>query len=307
MIQLGNASAPKWFGLRVDRVDAYVDQLISFGASSTELVLHHGPSDERNERVHVQEHDWATITSTFQARNLHCNLHASLAPAFSLRRWAFEPKRLQAVYRPLLRFGAELAQRHGTTRVLVVHAANAKEKTTEQNAQATSEFLDWALEESTALGGGLNYSIELRHDGEVTRERFDTDRAMLKRFVASVGDQRVGICWDIGNDLQQSLLNKVAPAPPGASFFPLVNHVHVHGRSAFGDMHNPIGPTDVSVNRYLESLAAANYSGSVTLEIRYRLAAAQGQPMAILGRSYRLAAEALGIQRGTSPTGESRP
>ncbi len=304
MIRLGNASAPKWFGLRAANVDAYVDQLISFGASSTELVLHHGPSDERNERVHIQEHDWDTVASAFQARNLHCNLHASLAPAFSLRRWAFEPRRLQAVYRPLLRFGAELVQRYGTSRVLVLHAANAKEKATEQNAQATAEFLEWALEESTALGGGLHCSIELRHDGELTRERFDTDRAMLKRFVASVGDERVGICWDIGNDLQQSMLYKVAAFPPDHSFFSVVNHVHAHGRSAYGDMHNPLGPTDVNVIQYLEALAAANYSGSVTLEIRYRLAAAQGNPMEVLGRSYRLASDALGLQRSAFPNDE---
>src|SRR5690606_30100458 len=119
-----------------------------------------------------------------------------LAPAFSLRRWQKESRRVQAQYRPLLTFGERVSSQIGSQVVLVIHAANAIEALPELNARATSEFLEWALEESGARGGGLRFAVELRHDPQQHATRFDADRGMLRRFVEQFETDRVGICWD---------------------------------------------------------------------------------------------------------------
>lgn len=293
MIRLGNASAPRWFGDKVDHLDGYIDHLVGFGATSTELALHHGPSDERNTRVHVQQHDWQAVVDRFVARGLHCDLHASLAPAFSLRRWQQESRRLQSQYRPLVTFGERVASQTGSPTVMVIHAANDFEVPAESNARATTEFLEWALAESGAYGGGLRFAIELRHDPDKHVTRFDADREMLRRFVEQFDTDRVGICWDIGNDLQQAKWKNTAPTTPGSGFFAQVIHVHAHSQGPGGDMHFPLLSPLEPAAKWLGLLPGEHYSGSVTLEIRYRLAASRGNPIEILGRSFQVAREQL--------------
>jgi sugar phosphate isomerase/epimerase len=289
VIRLGNASAPVWYGGRIENLDAYIDQLASFEATSTELVLHHGTSDERNARVHIQEHAWEATSERFLAHGFHCDLHASLAPAFSLRRWHRETRRVQALYRSLLKFSERLASRMGSPAILVIHAANAQEIPAEQNALATSQFLDWALEESRAYGSGSRLAIELRHDPDHQSTRFDADRELLRRFVQQFASDEVGICWDIGNDLMQASVLGMAAIPPGKLFLDHVIHVHVHGQSRNGDLHFPMVSTREPAAQWLTILPQAGYAGSVTLEIRHRLAASRGHPMEILGKSYQVA------------------
>jgi hypothetical protein len=289
VIRLGNASAPRWYGERLRNLDGYIDGLVSFGATSTELILHHGPSDEGNRRVAIQESHWQSVSEKFWQRGLHCDFHASLAPAFSLRRWERESRRVQAQYRPLLRFGEQVAIRAGTPILLVIHAANAIEIPSERNARSTAEFLAWALEESGQLGGGLRFALELRHDPDRSTNRFDTDRGLLRRFVQQFETERVGICWDIGNDLQQSVWKGIGPEPPESGFLRQVVHVHAHARGPAGDLHYPLLSAREPASTWLALLPAAGYSGSVTMEIRYRHAAARGDPMDTLGKSYQVA------------------
>jgi sugar phosphate isomerase/epimerase len=293
MIRLGNASAPRWYGEKLELLDGYIDRLVEFGATSSELILHHGPSDERNARVHIQQHQWQDIVDRFRSRGLHCDLHASLAPAFSLRRWQKESRRLQSQYRPLLKFGERVSSQTGTPVVLVIHAANALEMPAEFNARATAEFLEWALEDSGAQGGGLRFGIELRHDPKHYATRFDADRSMLRRFVEQFDSDRVGVCWDIGNDLQQAVWKGVLPEPPGSGFLGQVIHVHAHGRGPGGDLHYPLLSPRETAADWLSLLPDAAYAGSVTLEIRFRLAAARGDPMDVLGKSYQVARDQL--------------
>ena len=302
LIRLGNASAPRWYGSKLENLDGYIESLVGFGATSTELVLHHGPSDERNASVHVQQPDWQATVDRLLSHGLHCDLHASLAPSFSLRRWQLESRRLQALYRPLLRFGERVAAQSGSPIVVVIHAANAFEVPADINARATTEFLEWALEESGARDGGLRLAIELRHDPEKHAARFDADRAMLRRFVEQFDSDRIGICWDIGNDLQQAKWKDMAPVPPGSGFLAQVIHVHAHGQGPGGDMHYPMLSSREPAAQWLGLLPGAGYSGSVTLEIRYRLAAARGNPIEILGKSFQVAREQL--RRLEEPGGE---
>jgi sugar phosphate isomerase/epimerase len=288
VIRLGNASAPRWYREELGNLDAYIERLVEFGATSTELILHHGPSDERNSRVAIQEHDWQPIVDRFLRRGLHCDFHASLAPAFSLRRWQREPRRLQSQYSRLLRFGEHVSDLSGAPVVLVIHAANAREHLPEVNARATANFLAWAVEESNALGGGMRFALELRHDPDAIATRFDVDRSMLRRLVAQFESDRVGICWDVGNDLQQATWVHATPEPPDSGFLAQVIHVHAHGQRPGGNMHYPILSPDEPVARWLGLLPGEGYSGSVTMEIRYRHAATIGDPLEILGRTYQI-------------------
>ncbi|MER3487033.1 MAG: hypothetical protein C4345_14710, partial [Chloroflexota bacterium] len=58
-ILLGSAAAPRWWDLDPAQLDAYLARLLSWGATSAELVLHHGPADEQTARVHITQADWS--------------------------------------------------------------------------------------------------------------------------------------------------------------------------------------------------------------------------------------------------------
>lgn len=293
MIDLGNASAPRWYGCDLAQLDGYVQRILEFGAKSTELVLHDGPSDERIERVHVLRRDWEQVAATFGAHGIPSHLHASLSPLFSLRRWSWERRKLEQRYRPMIRFGAQLAQSSGKPVVLVLHAAGDLERTAEQNAAATADFLTWALAEGDP--DALRFAIELRHDRDRHPARFDTDRNLLLRFVGHLDSSRVGICWDIGNDLLQSRDDSGRAIPPSQAFLRAVNHVHVHGRGQDGLLHHPLLSSGNEALNWLGLLPAAGIDAAVTMEIRYRLASQTGDPMKALERSYALASERLAV------------
>ncbi|MBX6341166.1 MAG: hypothetical protein IRY97_01805, partial [Thermomicrobiaceae bacterium] len=84
---LGNSGAPRWYDLDRARFEVYLDRLREWGATSTEIVLHHGPFDERTARVHVVEPDWGWVIPRYRESGLAVQVHVSLDPRFSTSRW----------------------------------------------------------------------------------------------------------------------------------------------------------------------------------------------------------------------------
>jgi hypothetical protein len=293
MIAVGNASAPRWFGERLSELDDYLSRIVAFGATATEFALHHGAADERIGRVHLLEPQWRPAANKAREHGLRLNFHASLAPQFSLRLWTVERFRMQERYRRVIAFAEEWARESGESPVLVVHAANARESPMETNARATLDFLRWGLEESSARGGSLRFAIELRHEQKGDQPRFDVDRQLLRRFVEQLGEGRVGVCWDIANDLRRFLDQRLRPEAPDAAFLRAVSHVHTHAAGRNGSLHHPFRSPAQPEVAWLGKLERSGYSGAVTMEIRYRHALEAGDPMMVLGASYATVLAAL--------------
>ena len=122
---LGNAAAPRWYDLDDARLDQYLGFLTGVGATSAEIVLHHGPMDPRGRRVHLLEPDWRPVTRKFQAAGFACQLHGSLDPRFDLNRWGADRRGLQDEHRPVIAAAIEIGERQVSPVALVVHATSS--------------------------------------------------------------------------------------------------------------------------------------------------------------------------------------
>jgi sugar phosphate isomerase/epimerase len=283
-IQVGNASAPRWYDLSPARLDSYIDLQLECGATSTELVLHHGEFDEQIARVHVLEKDWSSVFEKFRAIGIVCHAHAPLNPRFNFSRWQFDPEGLQLDLAPVLRAVATFAERQGDETVLVVHGASDDPELCEE---ITLQAIDWVAEEFEKLSSAIITAIELRRPLGPDDQRFDRRRESLTEFVQSLGRANVGICWDLGNENSAEIDCDGPDVLPEDLFLELVRHVHLHDVAPDGSAHHPLCLERVRWREPLHPLIEAGYHGAITLEIRYRHALAQGEPWVVLADSYR--------------------
>jgi sugar phosphate isomerase/epimerase len=267
-------------------LDRFIPNLLEWGATDAELVLHHGPADEAIARVHFLEEDWGAVSSRFLAAGLHVNLHAPLHPKFSLRRWRTDRGEIEAGYRPILAQGQAIAERQGGPCVLVVHAANERGEPAPFNRSSTLAFLNWASDLIATDYPGVRIAVELRHTTDPTSERIDTSRTNLVELIDACRSSAVGVCWDLGHDWENSAAEPGWEAIPSKEFLDRVIHVHAHDAGPTGLVHYPISSGKVPLPEMIGALVHADWSGSVTMELRYRFAAELGDPHEQMRRSY---------------------
>lgn len=296
-IRIGSAGAPRWYDSSLTRLEEYVEQLVAWGATSTELVLHPGDADERTARVHVVEQDWLPVFERYRARGIVCHVHAPLHPRFKIDRWRDDRLGLQSDLMPVLDAVAEFAQRQGEACVLVVHGGSGEPAAAEES---TAAFLNWAADELQRRDAGCLLAVELRRPRSVNDAGFDRSRHALSAFVDGLGIDCVGICWDFGHDWEGRRFDPAWRAQPELAFLRRVNHVHVHGAGGPDDaVHFPLQSGRVPWPDQVDALLRARFSGAMTLEVRYRFALAMGEPWNVLGESYALLRSALDGRGGT--------
>jgi len=291
-VLLGNSGSPRWYMGDPERLDRYLDNLSVWGATSTEMVLHHGPADERTARVHVLRPDWEPMIRRYREAGLAIQFHVSLDPRFATDRWADDADGLREEYQPLLSVAGELSAEQGRT-VLVLHGAGDPDRSYRTNRETTVGLLRWLADESERLSGDVRVALELgaaksRRPTAVGRSRDD-----VLELVDEVGSPRVGICWDVAHDLENADREpEWTPIPPGP-FLRRVSHLHLHDLDAEGEAHYPLVCGRVPFAEQLGALAAVGPLPSVTMEIRWRCAARLGDPWDLLGESYRVAGNAM--------------
>lgn len=295
-IRIGNAAAPRWYDLSRTRLEAYIDLLVEWGATSTELVLHRGEADERTARVHVLEEDWFPVFDRYRARGIVCHAHAPLHPRFKLDRWRNDPEGLRTDFLPVLEAVAEFSHRQGDENVFVVHGASGDPATARDS---TAAFLTWATDEFERLSAGSRLAIELRRPRAADDQGLDRDREFLASFVRELGSDRIGICWDIGHDWEGRNL-RAGPAPqPDDAFLAHVSHVHLHDAGGTDNaVHYPLQSSRIPWEELLTPLLERGYQEAITLELRYRFAKTMGDPWNVLGGSYALLRSFLETHEG---------
>ncbi len=303
-ITIGSAAAPRWWNLDHAALDGFLANLRAWGATSAELVLHHGPADEQIARVHILEADWTEVIHRVHAAGLLCHVHAPLSPRFSLRRWRRARDGLQQAYLPILATADRIAQRQGHPCVLVVHGANEPDASATVNAAATVEFLQWAASLCDWQFPGVRLALELRR-GNAASPAPDASRSDLVALIDRAGSDRAGICWDLGHDWENRLSEPGWSPIPHPAFLQRVIHVHAHDAGPDDAVHYPLVTGRVPVEEQSAALLASGYAGAVTLEIRYRYAAALGEPLAMLRASYERMLTAVG-GRTAPPTPPER-
>ena len=288
---LGNAAAPRWHDGRLDALDRYIGQLKDWGATAVELLPHHGPIAATIERSHVMEPDWESYVGRYIARGLRCALHASLDGRFRLERWAVDHEAVQAAYLPVLRLAAEIGERQAAPCPLVLHGAVTPDASTA--ADLTASAVGWMAERMSKETAAVRFAVELRTARADRPGLVDANRAGLLRLVERIDAPSVGICWDLAHDWENGELTEESTSLPEQAFLAKIIHVHAHDADADRVTHQPLVFERVPLDGPVATLAAFDYQDAVTLEVRYRYAAALGDPLALLARSFARAGAAL--------------
>lgn len=285
-VLLGNSGAPRWYQGAAERLDAYLANLQAWGATSTEVVLHHGPADERTARVHVLRDDWLPMIRRYRDAGIAVQFHASLDRRFDTARWLDDPDGLRREYHPILETVRDTATDQGRT-VLVVHGASDPHWSPGDNEAATIGLLRYLADEVERDGADIVVGLELGAHKPWRPGAAARSRAGVRSIVDAVGSPRVGICWDLAHDCENASLEAGWTVVPPDDFISRVVHVHLHDLDEQGEAHYPPVLGRVPFPTQLAALATAGRLSSVTMEVRWRCAERLGDPWDLLGRSYR--------------------
>lgn len=292
MALLGNSGSPRWYQGGPERLDQYLANLHLWGATSTEMVLHHGPADERTARVHVLEPDWEPMIARYREIGVAIQLHASLDSRFATERWLDEPDSLREEFLPILAVARALTTEQGRV-VLVVHGAADDRRSRQDNQTATVGLLTWLGNEVEKMPGQALIALELGATKLDCPNRVARTRESVLDLVQAVGSPKLGICWDLAHDLENAAHDEGWATVPSPDFLKHVVHIHLHDLDAEGVSHYPLVTGRVPFPEQLQALARLGSLPSITMEIRWRCAERLGDPWDLLGQSYHVAAAAL--------------
>jgi sugar phosphate isomerase/epimerase len=155
----------------------------------------------------------------------------------------------------------DIAAQYGPTTV-VVHGAKAPagQRTRRLLHADTLIFFEWAMDQYPTLTLALENGNPV---ADVTK--IGDNRAELLHIVREVDYPALGICWDIGHDVNAGRLEV-----PGPLWLRQVQHVHIHDLDDAGQDHLPLIYGRVLPQRWLPPLVRTGFDGIVTLELNGR-------------------------------------
>lgn len=285
MTLLGCSGSPRWYQGDPGQLDRYIALLKQSGATAIEVVLHHGPADDRTARVHLLEQDWDRVLGAYRQAGLAVQVHVSLDPRFATQRWLGEPDALQSEYQPILDVVRSLAQEQRRV-VLIVHGSGDPRLSEAENREATVGLLTWLAGETDLSDGKVLIGLELRAAVD-NRPAIGRSRASALDLVQAVNSPRVGICWDLAHDFENSRCEPGWTIVPEDAFLERVVHVHAHDIDNLWEPHYPLVLGTVPVAEQLAALAARPAGvPSITMEVRWRCAERLGAPWDLLAASF---------------------
>ncbi len=282
---LGNSGSPRWYAGPDHTFAEYLDRLATWGATSAEIVLHHGPYDERTARVHVIEPDWSFTVAEYQRRGIAVQLHVGLDRRFASSRWRDDRDGLKREFAPILALISTIAD-HQDRIVLVLHGAADVATSAQANDDATTGLLEWLAMEFETGTLPANAALELGAAKEGRQTASARSRASVLEIVQRVDSERVGICWDLAHDRENASIEPGWTVIPDDEFLRRVKHVHLHDLGEDGLAHYPLVLGSVPIAEQFTALSAAGPLPSLTMEVRWLCATRLGEPWTMLRKSY---------------------
>lgn len=289
---LGNSGAPRWYAGPDHSFEEYLERLVGLGATSAEIVLHHGPYDERTARVHVIDPDWQSTVSAYQEQGIAVQLHVSLDVRFATSRWREDRDGLRSEFEPIWALMVTIAERQRRI-ALVLHGASDSYCSRDENESSTVGLLDWLASQIDRETLPAYAALELGAAKPGRPTAAARSRESTMRIVNHVGSERVGICWDIAHDQENAATEDSWTPEPDERFLRRVVHVHVHDLGGDGLAHYPLVIGNVPFENQLGALAALGQLPAITMEVRWLCATRLGDPWEMLRRSYQKVGEAL--------------
>jgi len=260
----------------MQRFRDYLDLIEAAGGTAIEFVVFPGQGSEELGRVHLLPRIAQQAITECHARGIQINLHGPLTSEFRMTHWAKDRNAYRSRFLPILDLIESVESGQETPPVIVLHAADDK-------PEITAEFLAWLSRELENRRSGARLSLELRARSGHSDVRFDRSLTSLVVFLNRHDLPRAGICWDVAHDWENS--GQITALTP--EMIRCTNHVHIHDSRSDGEVHAPLGRDGVPWQNAASMLRAAGWSGSITLEIRYRYAMEQGEPWSVLKDSLR--------------------
>ncbi len=282
---LGNSGSPRWYAGPDHDFEDYLDHLVEWGATSAEIVLHHGPYDDRTARVHVIDPSWDSTIDAYHQRGIAVQLHVSLDKRFATSRWRVERDDLKTEFEPILVLAESLAE-HQDQIALVLHGAADSAASPEENDDSTVGLLDWLATKFELSSLPVNAALELGASKKGRETASARSRASVLEIVRRVAAERVGICWDVAHDCENANIEPDWEVVPSAEFLRQVVHVHLHDLDDHEMAHYPLLIGRVPFERQLAALQAVKPLPSLTMEIRWLCATRMGEPWSMLELSY---------------------
>lgn len=271
MIRFGPAAAPRWFDQDLTRLPRYLDLIAAAGGRAIEFVVLPGAGSLELGRVHVLERDAPAAIEMAQARGLIVNLHAPLPPSFRMSQWGKDERAYRSRFAPVIETLSRTARGQEVSPLLVMHAAA-------NEPDVATGFLSQLLEDLSTTAATARISVELRARSGTEDDRFDRNLYTLAEFVSGLSEERIGICWDVAHDWENTgHISRLTP-----DLLALINHVHIHDSRLSGEVHAPLGVGSVPWRLAIQQLSNADWQGAITLEIRYRYATERGDPWTVL-------------------------
>ncbi len=282
---LGNSGSPRWYTGDGRTFESYLDHLGACGATSAEVVLHHGPFDERTARVHVIEPDWLETVHAYQRRGIDVQFHVSLDQRFATSRWWYDRDGLKTEYEPIFSLCGTILERQDAAR-LVIHGSADPGLSLRQNEEVTVGLLDWLGTRLDAISLHIFVGLELGAAKPGRETAAARSRMSVETIVDRVGTPEVGICWDLAHDRENGLHDPAWRTVPEEAFLTKIVHIHLHDLGADGLAHYPLVLGTVPFTEQFEAMQQIATVPSVTMEVRWRCAMQLGDPWEMLTRSY---------------------
>jgi sugar phosphate isomerase/epimerase len=182
----------------------------------------------------------------------------------------------------------DIAAEYGPTTV-VIHGAKSADRSQTLLYTDTVAFLRWVLDRYVTLTVALE-----NINPDPAANKVGTNRPDVFQIVQEISHPRLGICWDVGHDV-----NSGATEPPRDAWLRRVRHVHIHDLDGSGLDHYPLIHGRVKPERWLPPLMEAGFSGIVTLEVsgvRFK-SIPPNRILPTLAESVRAISEAMNVEQ----------
>ncbi|MSP12123.1 MAG: sugar phosphate isomerase/epimerase [Chloroflexi bacterium] len=270
-MQLGIAYDPDYFGRLAPAT--FLATVAKWGVQAVEIYPNPYAADWA-ERLNLARLCWDA------GLIVHCHTPTPRYAPSSLAFFATtERAALCEFYERIFAYAAWLTDTQGSRSVVVIHGPDYVEadilSPIASMRLVTLDFLTWAAETldrhewQTCLGFEVLLASEaVRALGLPFQKRVVGDsRAEVLDLVKAVGNQKIGITWDLLVDWANAF-HAGHHSTPEKDFLKHVVHAHLHDTSRNGaGVHYTIRPGQLNYHSRVRALLAAGYQGTLTLEI----------------------------------------
>jgi sugar phosphate isomerase/epimerase len=249
-IRIGFSMHPRW--INMGSLAEFIIPLRRAGLSMLEFEL-----DNRLA-------DWAIfgpLMETAYELGLGLSFHAPYRSPHSLVGFAESSREgIEKDVYPLFKIAQTWAQRSSTCVPVVIHAAVGREPATREALAAdTYTFLSWVLEAFP----DIQLALENNHPAQPGEVKVGVEPADVLSFLSSIGNTRLGACWDLGHDYLRHSVEE-----PAKEWLTKVVHIHVHDSDSYGKDHYPLVYGNVPYERWLKKWKEVGGKGNVVLELK---------------------------------------